>query len=172
MGEESGGRWRGGGDGRGALYYHRWGDHRRLRGASAAGGRRNLEAVPNTGFFLRSGGDAAGPRESGKCASRTIRRAARRNEEKPRAAGGYRRAEGAPNSRRDRGGRAQVLNRVQRESQYTGCGHRKQNCESDPLFVRRAAVREVDGRGAESAQRGASVHQPDGLRTDADAPRL
>src|SRR6266571_6636740 len=54
-------------DGRAALYSHRWGDHRRLRGASAAGGRRNLEAVPNTGFFLRSGGDAAGPRESGKC---------------------------------------------------------------------------------------------------------
>ncbi len=31
---------------------------------TGTGGQRNLEALPDTGFFLRSGGDAAGPRES------------------------------------------------------------------------------------------------------------
>src|SRR5258708_40152270 len=141
MGEESGGRWRGGGDGRGALYSHRWGDQRRLRGASAAGGRRNVEAVPNTGFFLRSGGDAAGPRESGKCASRAVRRAARGNEEESRSPAGCRRTEGAPNGGRDGGGRGQVLNHGPRESQYTGGCPREQRCESCPPFLPRASAR-------------------------------
>jgi len=43
-------RWR---HGRAAVYSHRRRDHRRLRGAGAASGQRNLEALPDTGIFLR-----------------------------------------------------------------------------------------------------------------------
>src|SRR6266436_1975694 len=50
--------------------------------------------------------------------------------------------------------------------------HREQNRQGDPVFIGRAAVCEIDGRGIEGAQSGTSVHQPDGFRTDADAPRV
>ena len=52
------------------------------------------------------------------------------------------------------------------------CGHRQQDCEGDSLFVGRAAVREVDGRGFEGAKPGAGVDQSDRFRADADASRV
>src|SRR5437588_253338 len=48
-------------------------------------------------------------------------------------------------------------------------GHEIWNRYRIPVFFWRVALRKVHGRGIESAQPGASVHQPYGFRTDADA---
>ncbi len=70
---------------------------------------------------------------------------------------------GQPHCGSDSGWRTQVSDRLQREPQHFGHQHREQNCESDPVFVGRIALCKVDGRGTESAQPGAGVHQPHGL---------
>ena len=88
------------------------------------------------------------------------------------ARAGHRRAATALHGRRYGCWRAKVPDRVQRQSEYAGHQNRQQDCQGDPLFDGRLALRKVHGRGASLARAGAGLYQPDGFRIDSDAPRF
>ena len=81
----------------------------------------------------------------------------------PGAPPGFRRGRAAPHGGRHGGGRAQIPDCLQHQSEHAGRGAGQGHRQEDSNLERRIPLREGDGSGIESPQPGAGVDEPDGF---------